>query len=624
MSEQEIVARRAAVAHGSYDTKTGTFTAIAATSNPVRRRTFNGPVDEVLSLNPGSVRLDRLRSGRAPLLDSHRSGSVSDQIGVVTGARIEGGHLLVDVQLSARVDPRMDQIRADLAAGILHNVSVGYAVHASKEIQGNDGTPTIVRTDWEPAEVSLVAVPADSKAHIRSMKGHQMDDDVIDTETTGAEGTTDNARQDDASTETRAMSDRHVREALHVAANNGMDAATAQRHINAGMSLSEFRTLALNRRAEEDGRIVTRSLNSGDGDTLDNPDFLCRSVEDALFARMSGKAPEGAAQELMGRSLLDMGAMLLEARGERVSWRSRERLASQLLTRAASTSDFPTLLTSAGKRVLVANYRAAACPLRELARRRNASDFRAVSVVKLSEAPRLLEVKEGGEVNYGARAEAKEGFALKTYARIFSLTRQAIINDDLGAFADTSAAFGRSAAETEAELLAGLLTANGGDGINLDDGNPVYGTTRGNKAGAGTAIDVTNLGLARQAMRDTKGLDDVTPLNIVPAHLVVGTAKETEAEQALAALYAAHVADTNPFSGRLTLHVEPRLAGNAWRLFADPASATTLVYGYLNGSDGPLMETREGWDTLGYEFRCVLDFGCGLEGWRGTYLNPGD
>jgi hypothetical protein len=623
MSEQESLARRATVARGSYDPKTRTFTAIAATSNPVRRRTFNGPVDEVLSLDPGSVRLDRLRSGRAPLLDSHQSGSVSDQIGVVTGARIEGGQLLVDVQLSARADPRMDQIRADLAAGILRNVSVGYAVHASKEIQGNNGTPTIVRADWEPAEVSLVAVPADSKAHIRSMEMQDMDD-VIDTETTEPDVAANNARQDDASTETRTMSDRHVREALHLAASIGMDAASAQRHIDAGMSLSEFRTLVLNRRVEEANHTAIRSLNSGGGETLDNPDFLCRSVEDALFARMSGRAPEGAAQELMGRSLLDMGAMLLEARGERVSWRSRERLASQLLTRTASTSDFPVLLTSAGKRLLVANYQAAACPLRDLARQRNASDFRTISMVKLSEAPRLIEVKEGGEVTYGARAEAKEGFALKTYARIFSLTRQAIINDDLGAFADTSAAFGRSAAETEADLLANLLTANNGNGTNLDDGNPLYGTTRGNEAATGTAIDVTNLGLARKAMRDVKGLDGKTPLNIVPAHLVVGTAKETEAEQALAALYAAHVADTNPFSGRLTLHVEPRLSGNAWRLFADPASATTLVYGYLNGSDGPLMETREGWDTLGYEFRCVLDFGCGLEGWRGTYLNPGD
>ena len=344
-----------------------------------------------------------------------------------------------------------------------------------------------------------------------------------------------------------------------------------------------------------------------------------------MYARMSGKAPEGAATELMGRSLLDMGAMLMQARGERVTWGSRERLASQLLTRTQSTSDFPTLLQSASHRVLVAQYHAAACPLRQLARQRDAVDFRPVTMVKLSEAPRLLEVKEGGEVHYGARAEAKEGFALKTYARIFSLSREAIINDDLGAFADTSGAFGRAAAETEAALLAGLLTANNGDGVNLDDGDPLYATTRSNKAAAGTAIDVTNLGAGRQAMRDIKGLDGITPLNVVPMHLVVGTAKETEAEQALASLYPAHVADVNPFNnGRLTLHVEPRLSGNAWRLFADPGVMSTIVCAYLNGGDGPFIETRPGWDRLGFEFRAALDFGCGIQDWRGSYLNPGN
>ena len=67
----DTVERRAAVARGSYDPDAGTFTAIAATTTPVRRNTFAGPVDEVLSLDQNSVRLDRLRSGRAPLLDSH-------------------------------------------------------------------------------------------------------------------------------------------------------------------------------------------------------------------------------------------------------------------------------------------------------------------------------------------------------------------------------------------------------------------------------------------------------------------------------------------------------------------------------------------------------------------------
>jgi hypothetical protein len=89
------------------------------------------------------------------------------------------------------------------------------------------------------------------------------------------------------------------------------------------------------------------------------------------------------------------------------------------------------------------------------------------------------------------------------------LSRQAIINDDLGAFADSNAAFGRAAAQTEADLLVSMFTANSGNGVNLTDGNPIYGTgaNRGNKASAGSAIAVQSLSDGRQALRNMKDID---------------------------------------------------------------------------------------------------------------------
>lgn len=367
------------------------------------------------------------------------------------------------------------------------------------------------------------------------------------------------------------------------------------------------------------------------GQTFDNPEFLSQAIEGALYARMSGKPADGAARDLMGRSLLDLGVMVLQARGERVSWANKDRLAARIMMEAASptvglhsTFDFPTLLTGAGQRILLDSYKAAESPLKAIARRRDAADFRAISTIRLSETPMLEKVGEGAEIKYGTRTETKEGFKVETYAKIFGLTRQAIINDDLNAFSDSGRAWGQGAAQTEANLLAALFTANTGNGIDLDDEAPLYTTDRGNKSASGTIIDVTNLGLARKAIRETKGLDGVTPISVTPKHLVVGPAKETEAEQALAAIAAAQVSDVNPFSGKMNLHVEPRLTGNAWRLFADPSEAEVIVFGHLNGQSGPIIETRDGWNVLGTEFRCVLDFGCGITGWRGTYLNPGN
>jgi hypothetical protein len=626
---QTFFTRRASVPAASFNAATGSFSAVIATETPVLRRDFNGEYLEVLSVKPGAVRLARLQSGAAPLLDSHRAGSTRDQIGIVAGAHIENSQLVIDGRLSSRDDVK--PIAADLAGGTPPNVSVGYRVYASAESRTPDGMLVITRTDWEPFEASFTPIPADPKTHVR--KGNVMDpeDQTLESETRN-DIDTEHARRADIDDDppARTMSDRHARQAYDIAARAGLSAEFARQHIDDGVTLKAFRTLVINRKADEADRTATSNLSPGYGsrESLADPDFLGRAIEGVLYARMAGKAPEGAATELMGRSMIDMGAMLMEARGERVSWAKRDQIASRMLTRDLggmhSTSDFPNLLTGAGNRILLDSYKTAECPLKALAKRRDATDFRAISLLRLSEAARLSEVKEGGEVTYGSRSETKEGFAVKTYAKIFSLSRQAIINDDLGAFADSNVAWGRAAAETEADLLVGLFTANSGNGMNLDDGNALYTTVRGNKAATGGSIGETTFSDARLAMRQTKGLDGKTPISVTPKHLVVGAAKETEAEKVLAAITAAKTSDVNPFAGKVTLHVEPRFTGNAWRLFADPAEISTIVIAYLNGNAGPILHSREGWSTLGAEFRAVLDFGCGLTEWRGTYLNPGD
>lgn len=626
-----LLTRRAPVRATTFDPTTGDFSAVIATGTPVQRRdAVYGDYFEVLSLAPKSVRLDRLKSGASPILDSHRSGSARDQIGIVTDARIEGGKLIAEARLSPRDDVK--PIAADLAAGTAPNVSVGYRVYASVESRDQAGNLIVTHTDWEPYEVSLVAIPADPQTHVRNQKGNSMktrnqetpiietdDEDEIETPHDGGD---EHTRSEDRTM--IRMSRRQVSEAYSMASRSGLPAEFARQHIESGRSLEQFRTALFDRLADDADRTRINNISPAYGsESFSNPDFLGRSISDALYSKMTGKAPTGAAVELAGRSMLELGAMVLQSRGERVSWANRTALAGRIMERSHSTSDFPILLQGAGARVLLDAYKAAETPLKNLARRKEVRDFRPVTAARLSEAPALLKVNELGEIKHGSRAEAKEMFSIDTYARIFSISRNALINDDLGAFADTSADFGRAAATTEADLMAGLLLANAGDGSKLDDGNPVFGIARGNKAAAGTAITVAALGAGRRALREMKGLDGKTPISVTPKHLVVGAAKETEAEQVLAALAAAQVSEANPFSGKLVLQVEPRLTGNAWRLFADPSEIATMVIAYLAGVGGPQIEVRDGWDVLGMEFRAVFDFGCAMQDWRGSYLNPG-
>jgi hypothetical protein len=611
--------RRAPVRAKSFNADTGAFTAVLATDTPVQR----GDYFEVLSMDPKSIRLGRLKSGAAPLLDSHRSGSAKDQIGIVTDARLENGELIAQATLSPR--PDVQPIAIDLAAGTAPAVSVGYRVYASAESRDQDGNLIITRTDWEPFEMSLVAIPADPNAHVRNMKGS--------TTMPNQNTSNQNANQagDDPAVIVTRSQDETGQRALEIyehAANRGLPAEFAREHVRAGSTMDQFRLAVL----EESARIADRTVissRSGGAETLDNPDVFAAAVGDALYARMTGTAPKGAAVELMGRSMLEMGAMILESRGERPNWKNRERLATQILERSAgagmSTSDFPALLIATGDRVLQNAYRIAQSPLLQIAKRRDAVDFRILSNIKFSEAPALLPLGEGGEVKAGPRTESVESFKVQTYARKMLLTRQAIINDDLGAFSDSASAFGRGAAQTESNLLAGLLTANSGNGANLADGSPLYGTgaTRNNKAATGAAIAIDTLGAGRQALRNMLDIDGKTPISATPRHLVVGPALETTAEQFLHTISAVESSNVNPFGGALELHVDPRLTGNAWRLFADPSEVPVLMVAYLNGADGPNVETKLGWDVLGLEIRAVLDFGCGINDFRGTYLNPG-
>jgi hypothetical protein len=124
-------------------------------------------------------------------------------------------------------------------------------------------------------------------------------------------------------------------------------------------------------------------------------------------------------------------------------------------------------------------------------------------------------------------------------------------------------------------------------------------------------------------MRTQKGLDGKTPVAVQPKFLLAAPDLETTAEQILAELNASTVSDQNPFAGKLTLLVDPRLPAKSWYVFADPAVHAVLEYAYLSSAQGPQLASRDGWDVLGREFRVILDFGCGAVDHRGAYRNVG-
>lgn len=601
MPGPELLTRGATIEPRTFDPERRTVRVTWSTGAAVLRRDAQGPYAEILSLDPEHVRLDHLPG--APVLDSHKQRDLGNVLGTVERAGIEAGAGWADVRFSSRAE--VAPVVEDVRAGVIRHVSIGYSV--ARWLDGKDpktGGRTRTAIDWTPREISFVPLPADPGATVRS---HMDAQNTPETPAETAEGGTGD----------RAEVNRHIR---GIAAAAGLGAAWADGLIDRAATLDEARAAGFDEMLRRcGGTIHTRRAEVLHG--ADDPAVQLRHMQDALVARMMpGAAPGETARPFVNLGLVEMARHMLRARGERVGTASRE----EVLHRAMhTTSDFPNLLTGAGNRVLMAAYEAAPNPLKALARRTTLADFRPKTALRLSDLPKLPRVTEAGEIKHVTRTEARESYSLETYGEIFALSRKAIINDDLGAFQDYAAAMGRAAAETEADQLVQALLGANGNGPAMSDGKRLFAPEHGNLAATGSALSVAALSDARQALRTMRGVDGKTPVNATPRFLLVGPALETLAEQLLAALTAGDVAQVNPFGGKLVPLVEPRLPPAAWYVFADPAVMPVLEYAHLSSAQGPQIATREGWDTLGMEFRCVLDFGCGAVDWRGAYRNPG-
>ena len=125
---------------------------------------------EVLEVKDKAVRLERLQSGAAPVLDSHGRWSLQDVIGVVEkdSVRIEGGKAYARVRMSGREE--VAGIVGDIKDGIIRNMSCGYVIHAFREEKRGETLYRVV-TDWEPSELSFVPIGADADAGLRSADG---------------------------------------------------------------------------------------------------------------------------------------------------------------------------------------------------------------------------------------------------------------------------------------------------------------------------------------------------------------------------------------------------------------------------------------------------------------------
>ena len=683
-----IVAQRALAAPATVDRVARTVEVVWSTG--ARARNFVpslGLITEELEMSPNAVRMDALRSGQAPVLNTHRRGDARDVLGRVTAARLERGRGYATLQFSAAAD--VEPVWQRIADGTLRAVSVGYRVHRYEPRPDAATGETVHRAvDWEPFEISVVPVPVDRDAAVRA-QGEQglsapaiepalPDEEPIMPETTPETPAAPRAAPPSAAPSTppqettvtttpspaptappeptraapvpaappvdldaiRAEAERAVAERIAsyepvLAAARGLlpaDTIDALRQAamrdRASPEVLRARLWEAFTQAQTARPTLPARPESGPGH--DDPAQLLDAMAEALAARsMPGYQPPstgpgaGRHAEFMGWRPSDMLRELLARRGDRNPPRNPTLLAERAFH---TSSDFPALLSAAANKMLLAAYQPAQPTYRQIFLRRDFRDFKPHRHLRIGDFPTLLPLLENGEIQVGTMSESQEIVLLQTFARRIRVTRPMLVNDDLGAFTDFAAAIGRRVAEFENATAYQLLNSGNGDGPTLTSGNAtVFGTGAGraNKAGAGSALDLPNLAVGRAAIMRQKTLDGL-PISIGSTmRLLVGPSQELAARQLTISVAANQIGNANVFAGFVQPLVEPLIGANRWYLFSDPLSAPVYVYGYLNGAEGPQVTTGPVQGADGIEVSVIFDFGVGAIDWRGAWFNPG-
>lgn len=344
-------------------------------------------------------------------------------------------------------------------------------------------------------------------------------------------------------------------------------------------------------------------------------------------------------REYRGMSILDIARVFLHGMNVRTTDLTKMEVAGMALGLVQhrtggmhSTSDFPLLLADVANKSLRADYAAAPQTFSVITRLGSVPDFKAANRIAIGDAPSLTPVNEEGEFKRGTIGEAREQIQAATYGRVFAITRKALINDDLQAFSRVPSKFGRMAKNLESDLVWYQILKN----ANMADGNALFSAAHSNYIGAGD-IALTAMTAAARAMRLQKGIDGTTSISAPPQNLIVPPNKEIQALQFVStSLQAATIANVNPFAGRLSVVTEPRLetgvtigdlsatgSAFAWYLASDPNIVDIIELAFLEGQNGPVIESRTGFDVDGLEIKCRHDVGAKVLDWRGLFKSDG-
>ena len=627
--ENKTIERKLAVKPSSIDegTRSIKFVLISKDNAGKRFDWERGVYIEELDVNGANY--ERLRTF---FKDHDRS--VDSAIGGWNDVGVESGELVGRVVFGT--DEESEKVFRKYVDKVLTDCSVTY-IRNKVLIEEREGEPDLVTViDYEILECSAVGVGFDKGAKVRNKNKNGEDSmneklqkelevlrKAVDTlndsekarmkvlsdlEDTEKNRTIDTSKVQEASAAGIQIERERTTSISDLVVGGQITSERANAFLKDGTSIEQVRKLVL------DEKIVgSAPVNHSRSATKTE---MIRGIENSILIRcgVSISSENEETESFRGASLLDMARALTNYQGY-------DNL--DLAKRAMSSSDFSMLLGNVANRILASGFEEEEGTFSLWTQAVELPDFRIRNEISLkSQGGRLQKVKEKSEKKKIEFSEDGTGWALESYGAEFTLTREMIINDDLGVFEGIVAEFGKMAKRTSNGLVYDLLQ-NKGDfsDYKMSDGKVIFHTSHNNLASTGAKLGSETLSAARVLMRRQK--DGDKQLNIVPKYLLVASEEERIALQLLtseAEVGSSNSGITNPHKNNSTLIVENELSANAWYL---AAKSNTIKVGYLVGTNKqPIVEQKRS-DIDGIEFKCVFDFGVVVTDYKGLYKNAG-
>ena len=298
---------------------------------------------------------------------------------------------------------------------------------------------------------------------------------------------------------------------------------------------------------------------------------------------------------------------------------------------AFSTLSLPGILSNVANKEILEGYMEEDSVWKECFQTKSTTDFKTVTSYRLLDNMEYEKLGPGGTIKHGTVGEESFTRSVDTYAKMFSLTRRDIINDDMGAFDDLRGKLGMGSAIKLNDLIWTTFLANLATIFTSGRTNYISGAT------TNLGTDGVGLGLAQKAWRSRTSptADGGKRLGGQAKFLLVPPELETIADALYATrnIAAVKVSDANTFANKYQPIVANQLSDSAYTgysathyfLMGDKSRGTPLVVSFLNGQQTPTVESADAsFDTLGIEFRGYHDFGVDLgDGYMNAVMSKG-